>query len=429
MNQILRRPDHWPGFLFATGIENSYPTIRGGTHRIDEMAKCGHYDRWREDFDLVQEMGIRVLRYGPPIHTTYLGAGRYDWEFTDRTFADLRSRGIVPIADLCHFGVPDWVGDFQNPDFPELFACYARAFAARFPWVQLYTPVNEIYVAAAFSARLGWWNEQLKSERGYVTAMKHLVRANLLAMQAVLEIRPDAIFIQSEAIEAVHAETPEMLGRAVQANSDRFLSLDLGFGRPLDAETWRFVMDNGMTEREYTFFMRGTNREHCVLGTDYYTTNEHMVQADGTMRSAGETLGYAGVARTYWNRYRVPLFYSETNHAEGPRGDEAVVWLRKQWAQLMQLRGEGIPVLGFTWYSLTDQVDWDIALREDRGTVNPLGLYDLERRIRPVGMAMQQLIRHWDTSFAATSLAQRLPVVMPLLAPQPAYESTGMAAS
>jgi hypothetical protein len=28
---------------------------------------------------------------------------------------------IVPVVALCHFGVPDWIGNFQNPDFPELF--------------------------------------------------------------------------------------------------------------------------------------------------------------------------------------------------------------------------------------------------------------------------------------------------------------------
>jgi hypothetical protein len=32
-------------FLFATGIENSYPTINGGRPRIDEMEKCGHRAR------------------------------------------------------------------------------------------------------------------------------------------------------------------------------------------------------------------------------------------------------------------------------------------------------------------------------------------------------------------------------------------------
>src|SRR4051812_38948317 len=57
-----------PEFMFATGIENSYPTIGlsdGTTYRVDEMAKTGHYERWREDFQLVNEMGIEHLRYGP----------------------------------------------------------------------------------------------------------------------------------------------------------------------------------------------------------------------------------------------------------------------------------------------------------------------------------------------------------------------------
>src|SRR5215204_1931209 len=36
-------------FLFATGIENSYPTIANGK-RIDQMDKCGHYARWEDDF-------------------------------------------------------------------------------------------------------------------------------------------------------------------------------------------------------------------------------------------------------------------------------------------------------------------------------------------------------------------------------------------
>ena len=39
---------------------------------------------------------------------------------------------IMPIVDLCHFGVPDWIGNFQNPDFPRQFSLYARAFAERY---------------------------------------------------------------------------------------------------------------------------------------------------------------------------------------------------------------------------------------------------------------------------------------------------------
>ena len=100
---------------------------------------------------MVDKLGIRFLRYGPPIHTTFLGPDKYDWAFADLTFQDLLRRNIAPIFDLCHFGVPDWIGDFQNPDFPVMFAQYARAFAQRFPWVQLYTPVNEMFICAQFS--------------------------------------------------------------------------------------------------------------------------------------------------------------------------------------------------------------------------------------------------------------------------------------
>ena len=198
--------------MFATGIENSIPTINHGKTRVDEMEVCGHYERWREDFDCVQEIGINYLRYGPPLHKTWLGPNKFDWDFADLTFAELKRRDITPIVDLCHFGVPDWVGNFQNPDFPDLFATYARAFAERYPWVQLYTPVNEMLICALFSAKLGLWNEQSRSDRTFVTALKHIVRANVLAMREILEVRPDALFVQSESAEYHHAEEPLAIG-------------------------------------------------------------------------------------------------------------------------------------------------------------------------------------------------------------------------
>jgi beta-glucosidase/6-phospho-beta-glucosidase/beta-galactosidase len=71
----------------------------------------------------------------PPLHRTLLGPHRYDREFADLTCADLRRRKLVPIVDLCHFGLPDWLGNFQNPEFPQHFARYAAAFAPRFAWV------------------------------------------------------------------------------------------------------------------------------------------------------------------------------------------------------------------------------------------------------------------------------------------------------
>src|SRR5216110_2564737 len=123
------------GFMFATGIENSYPTIQlpdGSTKGIDEMEKAHFYQRWKEDFALLDELGIRHLRFGPPYYKVHLASGKYDWSATDQWMYSLKDQDITVIADLCHFGVPDWIGNFQNPDFPRLFAEYAEAFAARY---------------------------------------------------------------------------------------------------------------------------------------------------------------------------------------------------------------------------------------------------------------------------------------------------------
>ena len=399
--------------MFATGVENSIPTINNGKTRVDQMEVCGHYKYWREDFDSVQELGIHFLRYGPPLHRTFLAPNTYDWAFADETFAELKRRDITPIVDLCHFGVPDWIGNFQNPDFPRLFADYAAAFAERFPWVQLYTPVNEMFICAVFSAKYGWWNEQMRSDQAFVTALKHIVKANVLAMLAILKRRADAIFIQSESSEYFHADSPKAIHIAEQLNSRRFLSLDLNYGRRVDSEMYEYLMDNGMSREEYHFFLHNRMKQHCILGNDYYRTNEHRVFEDGRTTASGEVFGYTEITRQYYNRYRLPVMHTETNLSEGPVGDESVQWLWKEWANVLRLRNVGIPTVGFTWYSLTDQVDWDTALREQNGHVNPLGLYDLNRNIRNVGRAYKRLIRDWREVLPASSLCLVVPIVPP----------------
>ncbi|HYG49465.1 MAG TPA: family 1 glycosylhydrolase [Flavobacteriales bacterium] len=389
-------------FMFATGIENSYPTILlpdGRTKRIDEMEKCCHYKNWELDFQLVKEMGIEFLRYGPPYYSTHVAPGTYDWSFTDMTFSKMREMEITPIVDLLHFGVPDWMGDFQNPDFPKYFAEYARAFAERFPYLQLYTPVNEIFITAMFSAQYGWWNERLSSDRDFVTALKHLCQANVLAMHEILKVRPDAIFIQSESSEYFHPMRPEVQNLANFLNQKRFLALDLTYGYPIRVIMYEYLLENGMTREEYKWFEQNQVKAHCVMGNDYYATNEHLVMPNGTTQAAGDIFGYYVITHQYYNRYKLPIMHTETNM----KMPGTVDWFYRQWANLHRLKQDGVPIIGFTWYSLTHQVDWDTALREDNGRIHEVGLYDLDRKPMPVAKAYKRVIEQWKEVLASES--------------------------
>jgi beta-glucosidase/6-phospho-beta-glucosidase/beta-galactosidase len=385
-------------FLFATGIENSYPNVGmpgGHVKRIDEMEKTDHYRRFREDFSLARELGIDVLRYGPPYYKAHRGPGQYDWEFADQAFDEIRQLGITPCVDLCHFGLPDWLGTFQNPEFPGQFADYARAFASRFPWVRLYTPINEMYVTAHFSAQLGIWNECLSSDRAFITATKHIAKANILATLAIMEVQPAARFIQSESSEYFHPADPDAVKLARHMNARRFLSLDLCYGYDLSATTYEYLLDNGMTREEFHFFLDNNIRPVCIMGNDYYATNEHVVHADGRTVQY-EMLGYYVITKQYYDRYRLPIMHTETNNRDYAQNEkEARSWLERQWGNLVRLKEDGVPIIGFTWYSLIDQVDWDSLLVEDVGRVNRYGLFSLDRKIRPVGELYRDLIRTW----------------------------------
>jgi hypothetical protein len=70
---------------------------------------------------------------------------------------------------------------------------------------------------------------------------------------------------------------------------------------------------------------------------------------------------------------------------------------------VVTLRTSGVPVLGFTWFSLTDQFDWQHALREERNELHPVGLFDLARRERPVGAAYRGWSRRSAPSGRSTA--------------------------
>ena len=387
-------------FFFSTGIENSYPTISTGT-RIDQMDKSGHSTRYAEDFALVREMGISALRYGPAYYRTHAAPGRFDWSSADDPMQMLRDMRIEVIADLCHFGVPDWLGGFQDPAFPVLFADYARAFARRYPWVRYYTPVNEIFICASFSALRGFWNECLESEAAFVKALRNLCMAHELAVDAILAERPDAIIVQSESLEHFHPAGRNAAGRAARENAFKYLSLDLTLGRELAPGMAGFLNENGVTSNDLSFFREKRAVGQRWLGMDYYPTCEHRVSSTGRTTTHWKGQGFYSLASEYYARYRIPLFHCETNRVSRL----AVDWLRSQWSDVVALRASGIPVHGFTWYSLTDQVDWQHALRVERNDVHPVGLFDLDRKLRPVGEAYRSLIANADSRVEGDSPA------------------------
>jgi beta-glucosidase/6-phospho-beta-glucosidase/beta-galactosidase len=377
-------------FIFATGIECSYPTIERGRWRRDEMDSMRHYRLWQRDFELARQIGVSHLRYGPPLHLIYPGPGQFRWELIDEAMAELEAHGPEPIIDLCHFGVPEWLGEFQNPEVARALGEYAAAFARRYPWVRFYTPVNEMYVCARMSALDGVWNEQLQDEGAFIGAAFNLAAASVAMTDAILAARRDAVFVNSESSEFYQpcCPDPQIQQRAEIENERRFLPLDLLYAHEVSQRMVERLGECGRAE-EYRRFLGREVPRRTILGVDYYEWNEKLIDQDGRTRALGELFGWYVIANQYWERYRRPMMHTETNRIDA---SDAPRWLWRQWHNVQLLRGAGVPLVGFTWYSLTDQIDWGIALREAKGAIDPVGLFDLNRDPRTVGLAYMHLI-------------------------------------
>ena len=384
-----------PEFMFATGIECSTPTIEHGRWRRDQLHETDHYGNWRRDLELVKELGLKYLRYGFPIHLVYHGRNKFDWSFPDAVCSAMKEMGIVPLIDLVHFGVPDWLENFQNPELPECLAEYAAEFAKRYPWIRFYTPVNEMYVTTRMSALEGVWNEQLRGERSFVTAIRNVARSSVLMMQAISAATPDAIFINSESSEFYQPCCPDQEIRRIAdfENQRRFIALDLLYARPLREDVRSYLFDQGFPPEEYEWFMNQNAHDRSVLGIDYYEWNEKVINSDGRPQMLGELFGWYVVTRQYYERYKRPVMHTETNT---PDAEMAPNWLLRQWHNIELIRRDGVPVVGFTWYSLLDQVDWNIGLGKAFGNVFPVGLFDLNREPRAVAQAYMHLIKMYD---------------------------------
>jgi beta-glucosidase len=375
-------------FIVATGIECSAPVIRGGSRR-DQLRLTGHWERVEEDLDLVVEMGITHLRYGIPFHVVAADAGALDWTWTDRAMQALRDRPIEPIVDLLHFAVPDDLTGFGDPQLLPRYLAYVRAFVARYPWVRWYTPVNEPLITALFSAKHGWWNEQARTNRAFVAALTTVARCAVEASEIIRAARPDAVFLQSDACHRYEASGPDGLAMADHLTQRDRLGFDLTYGVAVSPEMRRWLLRSGMREDALDWFREHGSTAGAIVGLDYYPLNERLVGARGLLSPAPRH-GFAAIARAYHARYGLPIMLAETNTV----AEEATTWLREVWNDAVSLQDEGIPVAGFCWYSLTDQVDWDTCLREANDRVNSLGLVDLERGRRPVAAEYERLARH-----------------------------------
>lgn len=344
---------------------------RVGDRIVDQVRRSGHHDRVT-DLDRIADLGIRTLRY--PV----LWERASDWAWSDERLARLRELGIKPIVTLLHHGSGPRGTHLLDPRFPERFAEYAGAVARRYPWLRMFTPVNEPLTTARFSALYGHWYPHAADERSFATALLHQTEATARAMNAIRRHIPDALLVQTEDLGFTHS-TPELAYQAQFENERRWASLDILCGRfgenPL-YDRFRAVCENADAQRLMRSYMPPD-----ILGFNYYITSERMIddrverypgfQVGGNGRDryvdveasrvdGVETLGLGTLLSQAWERYERPIAVTEAHLGAGY--EDQVRWLEELYSETCAARASGVDARGFTVWSLFGAYDWNSLL-------------------------------------------------------------------
>lgn len=320
------------------GFECSSHKLRSG-ERLDLIQSTQHDRFAREDYRRLRELGITTVRIGARWHVIEASPGEYNFESVAVLLDAAAETGIEVILDLLHFGWPDHVQVFE-PSFADDFGRFTRALTTflkrHHSDLRMFAPVNEISFLAWAGGDKGGLNPHAVN-RG-PELKRALVRAAVAASEVLLNELPQVRLISPEPVIHIVGDS-NVPGDDVAAENYRlsqFQSWDMLSGR-LDPE------------------LGGKPEYLDIIGVNFYDRNQWAHNFGVLARTDPRYRAFHKILEEIWNRYRRPVFVSET----GTENDKRAEWFNYVSDEVFTALTIGVPVYGICLYPILNHPGWD----------------------------------------------------------------------
>ncbi|MBN1531446.1 MAG: glycoside hydrolase family 1 protein [Spirochaetes bacterium] len=394
------------GFLWATG-EDAYQHEGGNLNNdwarwesqepspIKNGDRCGRaadfYNRYREDFD--RSLGDRLMGHRIGVEWSRLepSRGRYDekaWRHYEAMLRAMRKRNFTVFLNLWHFTLPLWAADsggWEDPRLMERWEALVARCAERFgPLVDYWSTMidSQIYALAGYA--LGELPPNQRDLARALEVYRILIHAHgrayrIIKERAGAEARVGMIYF------FFHYQAKSFfLDRLVKRQTEDIFNwkfLDALHAGRIDVNVLL-----GPSVREESGLYRGTLD---WLGVNYYTREvlsfdpftPGFVKRTVCDKYPATDMGWEiypeglyRVCREAARRYPgVPLVIAENGLAD-ERDDRRPRFILEHLAWTHRLINEGVPIFGYTYWSLTDNWEWA------QGFAPKFGLYRIDRK-------------------------------------------------
>lgn len=367
---------------------------RVGDRFINQCEKNGHNKRL-SDLKLFHELGIQKLRY-PCLWELVApkDLDHCDWSYLDERLGELKRLNQEFIAGLLHHGSGPYYTSLIDPDFPVKLATYARLFAQRYPWVNDFTPINEINTTGRFSTLYGHWYPHLTDSTMFLKSMLLQCKGTILSMREIRSINPKARLIQTDDLGKCQS-TEELKDQRDFENERRWLSWDLLCGKVnKDHPLYWWFMKCGIDAQDLSWFEENACPPDVIGINHYFLSNRYLdhrleLFPDWSHGGNGQQT-YADVGaldtglvqnidpevllREAWDRYGITIAITEC-HTRGHR-EQQMRWLYQVWNTCRKLKDEGVDIEAVTAWSLLGTYDWHNLCTKCEDFYEP-GVFDL----------------------------------------------------
>ncbi|WP_293896318.1 hypothetical protein [Flavobacterium sp.] len=325
--------------FFMGGYECADQINRSG-ERINLLKETQHDVRVTEDYEAIAAIGIKTVREGICWSNVEKNPYNYDFSEVQNRIAVADNLGIQQIWDLIHFGYPDDIYP-THPQFSQRFEKLCEAFALFFRSVsnkQLFVvPVNEI-------SFLSWHSGDVRGTTPFMVnsgwdIKYHLCKAAILGIKMLKKMDPECRIVTVEPLIWVHDNAlGENSAHVTELNENQFQAMDIIAGRICPE-------------------LGGSEKFLDILGFNYYWNCQwevHGLPLDWP-ESFPRRLPVSELLFMAYNRYKKPLFLSETGHF----GEGRAEWIEEITAECLEAQKKGADLNGICIYPVTDRPDWD----------------------------------------------------------------------
>ena len=351
------------------------------------------WNRWRDDVQAAQELGANMYRLG--VEWSRLEPTEGAWEETAaahyaRLLDALRAaqpQPITPMLNLWHFTLPAWVaarGGWEWSGAPAAFAAFAARVADRFgDRVDWWCTLNEPNVYAAKAYLTAEWPPEVADPQRAARVLAALLHAHAAAGAALrahdrTDADGDGFATRIGLAHSVRIFDPASrwnpLDRLVAGAADAFFNLSV-----VDAVKTGTIRIRIPRTVDFTETAGGLRGSFDYLGLNYYTRDllsgqpgeilaphargarpfvavPHATHARTDMDQEIYPEGFYRVLKRF-AAYGWPILVTENGMADSA-GTRRPDFIRAHVYALDRARAEGVPVIGYLYWSLTDNFEW-----------------------------------------------------------------------